>query len=157
VADVAGMVQERHALSDFRAPAAVLVLGGIHRARDLDPYGGADSMGDQLGAILRDGPEVGVHVIAWVDKPVSLGRRVDRSLLREFGIRLLFQMSKEDSYSLIDSEAAAQINETQAVLDDVDRGRTIKLRPFAVPRAEWLTDIAVQGNATTDKQGGKGQ
>jgi hypothetical protein len=157
LADVAGMVQERHTLSDFRAPATVLVLGGIHRARDLDPYGGPDSMGDQLGAILRDGPEVGVHVIAWVDKSVSLGRRLDRSLLREFGIRLLFQMSKEDSYSLIDSDAAAQINETQAVLDDVDRGRTIKLRPFAVPRAEWLMDIAAKAGTTADSQDGDKQ
>ena len=62
-----------------------------------------------LAAILRDGPPVGVYVLLWADTPTKLGRTVDRSGMREFALRILFQMGINDSSALIDSPAAARL------------------------------------------------
>jgi hypothetical protein len=136
------LVEERKATSDYRAPTRALVLAGLQRARDFEPFGPPDGPGELLATLLREGPEVGVHVIASVDKAASLSRRFDGGTLREFGVRLLYKMSKEDSFKLADSEAAARINSFQLVMDDADRGLAVKLRPFAPPGIDWLTDVA---------------
>ena len=61
-----------------------------------------------FATILRDGPPVGVHTIVWCDSLNNLNRTFDRQTLREFEIRVLFQMSANDSSTLIDIPAAEQ-------------------------------------------------
>jgi hypothetical protein len=68
----------QHRLDDERAsqPARVLLVHGLQRARDLrqeDAYSSpfsddpapAANPAQQFAAILRDGPEVGVHTLVW--------------------------------------------------------------------------------------------
>ena len=58
--------------------------------------------------ILRDGPPVGVHTLVWCDSVNNLNRTFDRQGLREFEIRILFQMSANDSSTLIDCPGRQQ-------------------------------------------------
>jgi hypothetical protein len=139
--ELAELIRERIELRDYASPARVCVIAALHRAREFD-VAADDSAADLLEEILRDGPEVGVHVVAWCEKPVSLSRRLSSSSIREFGIRILGPMSREDSFSLVDSDLAATIKTSQAVLDDHDRAITTRLRRFRIPSDSWMAKLA---------------
>ena len=137
--EIAELVRSRHELGDFRAEARLVVLAALHRARDFDASDYDAREPQLLETILRDGPDVGVHVAAWCDKAVSLERRLSRDSLREFGIRILGPLSTSDSRQLIDSDLAAQLHPSQAVLDDQDRAVTTRFRRFEMPPSAWVT------------------
>ena len=135
-------VSERHANSDYRAEPMVLALIGVHRARELDPDDyDDDSLLSKLRRIVKDGPEVGIHVIAWADRKASLDRRFDSATLREFGLRFLGRMSEDDSRSLADTEKAAAITPAQLVFDDFDKAVTVVARRLGFPGPEWIGDV----------------
>ncbi|MEN0013735.1 MAG: FtsK/SpoIIIE domain-containing protein, partial [Solirubrobacteraceae bacterium] len=126
-------IASRHETSDFRAPARVLVLSALHRARDFE-------IGEEaqlLDEILREGADVGVHVIVWVDKNVSLGRRLSSSAAREFGVRLVGPMSRDDAFALTESDAPSSLTGAQLVLDDHERATTVRLRRILRPAPDW--------------------
>ncbi|HSZ55959.1 MAG TPA: FtsK/SpoIIIE domain-containing protein, partial [Tepidisphaeraceae bacterium] len=97
----------------------------------------------QFADILRDGPGVGIHVLTWVDTVASLERTLDRSSMREFDHRILFQMSAADSSNLIDSPAANKLGFYRALAYSEEQGVMEKFRPYALPEAQWLKSIAV--------------
>jgi DNA segregation ATPase FtsK/SpoIIIE-like protein len=95
----------------------------------------------QFADILRDGPGVGIHVLSWVDTVASIERTLDRSSMREFDHRLLFQMSAADSSNLIDSPAANKLGFHRALAYSEEQGVMEKFRPYALPNVEWLTHV----------------
>lgn len=132
-----------------------LVIIGLHRARDLrvDEPGGKFTFGrgeerppdpqELFTTVLRDGPEVGVHVIAWCDSFSNVKRSVDRKMMGEFGIRIASAMSTEDSSSFIDDAAAARLDKPhRAIFFDEERpGYLEKFRPYAIPDQAWLVQV----------------
>ncbi|MEI6240810.1 MAG: FtsK/SpoIIIE domain-containing protein, partial [Planctomycetia bacterium] len=52
--------------------------------------------------VLKDGPTVGIHTLLWCDSLTNLMRTFERGTLKEFELRILFQMSGSDSSQLID-------------------------------------------------------
>ena len=58
--------------------------------------------------ILRDGPPIGVHTIIWCDSVNNMNRTLDRQGMKEFENRILFQMSANDSSTLIDTPGGKQ-------------------------------------------------
>ena len=134
--------------STDRAPRFLLVFG-VHRFRDLrkaeEDFGfgrkGAErepTPGERFDALLRDGPPVGIHVIVWCDSLTNLNRTFDRPQLREFALRVLFQMSATDSSTLMDSPAAAKLGRTRALLLTEEAERAEKFRPYGLPSPEWV-------------------
>ncbi len=152
IGEHASEVARRVAEDDVRAPAILLVLYGLHRARALDPEVTpdpfeTDSTGDMLTSIrqiLVNGPEVGVHVMAWADSVTSLARRLPRSLRREFGTVIAGSMSRDDSMELIDSDAASSLRPHQIAVYNDDAGTIQRGRSFSVPTAEWLDTVSSQ-------------
>src|SRR5437660_509855 len=76
--------------------------GCLYRFRDLrkeeDDFGfgrGEEKLSPpkQLASVLREGAGLGVHTVAWCDTHNNLTRCLDRQALREFEMRVLFQMS----------------------------------------------------------------
>jgi energy-coupling factor transporter ATP-binding protein EcfA2 len=133
--DLAREVEEREPSRNQTEPARILVLNGLGKARDLDPDDYSDEGQKLLAAvatILRDGPEVGIHTIMWADSVATVDSRLGRQE-REFGARVAFRMSGDDSMRLCDSDLATQLQEKEAVLIDIDRGTTVKFQPFAAP------------------------
>ncbi len=47
-----------------------------------------------LGNILREGPALGVHTLVWCDSVNNMNRAFDRQALREFEMRVLFQIER---------------------------------------------------------------
>jgi hypothetical protein len=136
--------------STDRSPVFVFVHGA-QRYRELrkeDDFGfgrrAADRAvpaADHLAAILRDGPTVNTHVVLWADTPTNLGRVVDRSGLREFGLRVLFQMGVNDSSALIDSPAASRLGRNRALYVTEETSQPEKFRPYGLPSQAWLATV----------------
>lgn len=130
-------------------PPWALLVHGLHRFRALrraeNEFDFSSSADDKappadrlLAEVLREGPAVGVHVVAWVDTAANLTRWMERSLLREFDARVLMQMSAADSSALIDAPTAASLGAGRALLFSEEAGVVEKFRPFALPGAAWL-------------------
>lgn len=142
------VVQDRLATDDLRAKPVLFVMNGLGRARDFEVNATGDAIPDDLDmlhtieTILRDGPEVGVHTIAWADSLTALNRRLPKSSIREFALRVAGPMSKEDSLAFIDSESASSLEQNEALFADEDWGKLHKLRPYAPPSVDWLEKLA---------------
>lgn len=151
LAQTATEVQRRHDEHVTDAPALYILIFGLQRYRMLRRQ---DDMGFSFGAedtppspdrlladILRDGPSVGVHVLAWCDSPNTLERIVDRQSMREFDQRVLFQMSAADSSNLIDSPEANRLGLYRALYCSEERGIREKFRPYMRPSTSWLDTV----------------
>jgi hypothetical protein len=154
-AELAEEVQRRQDTGDTDAPALYVVIHDLQRFRMLrksdDDFGfsrrGDDqpaSPGENLGTILREGPPLGVHVLVWCDTLNNLNRTLDRQAVKEFEVRVLFQMSANDSSSLIDSPAANRLGTHRALFASEEQGRLEKFRPYGRPTDEWLDRVGEQ-------------
>lgn len=146
---ISAEVDRRAAESDYESPAVYLTLFGIQRIRSLrssgDDFG--FSMSDEpetpkpdklLANILREGPALGVHVIAWCDTLANLERAQDRRAMREYDNRVLLQMSATDSTSLIDTPAAGKLGPNRALFYNEESATIEKFRPYAPPSSQTL-------------------
>src|SRR5207244_811532 len=79
-----------------------------------------------LAAILREGSNLGIHVIVGCDTLTNVARCFDRQAMREFSMRVLFQMSANDSSTLIDSPLASRLGPHRAYFHNEDEGRLEK-------------------------------
>ena len=98
----------------------------------------APNPAQQLATILREGPDVGIHTIVWCDTVTNLNRSLDRRALREFAMRVVFQMSAEDSANLIDTPAASKLGPYRALFYSEEEGRLEKFRPYSLPSEAWF-------------------
>jgi len=97
--------------------------------------------GKQFGEILKEGPPVGVHTLAWADTATAVDRTLDRGSLREFDNRVLFQMSANDSSNLVDSPAANKLGFHRALAYSEEQGVMEKFRPYALPNEAFLAKV----------------
>lgn len=123
---------------------------GLQHARDLrqeDDYSylsknkeepDTANISTQFDIILREGPDVGVHILTWCDTYTNFTRILDRRLLREFEKRIIFQMSSEDSTNLIDTPMANKLGQYRAFFFNEGEGQLEKFRPYGLPTQEWL-------------------
>ena len=140
----------------WEKPAIYLCIYGLQRARDLrqeesgfSTFSGAEEKppptpAQQFSTILREGPDLGVHTLVWCDTYTNLTRTLDRRALREFGMRVVFQMSAEDSANLIDTPAASKLGAYRAMFYSEDEGRLEKFRPYGIPEISWLEAVGRQ-------------
>jgi len=133
-------------------PALFLCIYGLQRYRALRKQEESFSFspGDeekkpqpdkQFADLLREGPALGIHTIAWCDTPAAIERTLDRSSLREFDHRVLFQMSANDSSNLIDSPLANKLGFYRALAYSEEQGVMEKFRPYALPEKTWLEQV----------------
>ena len=153
IAEMTEELQRRQATEKHDAPALFLFIYDLARFRDLrreddfmsHSFSGEPrppSVGSQFADILREGPAVGIHTIVWCDTLNNLNRAVDRQGIREFDLRVLFQMSNADSSNLIDTPAASKLGPNLAYFYNEEEGRLEKFRPYAWPTPEFI-ELAV--------------
>jgi hypothetical protein len=136
------------------APSIYFFIYGLQRYRALrkseDSFGGFGMGGDeekkadpgkQFSDLLREGPALGMHVVAWCDTPASVERTLDRTMMRELDNRVLFQMSANDSSNLIDSPNANKLGPNRALAYSEEQGVMEKFRPYGLPEKEWMQQI----------------
>ena len=134
-------------------PPLFLVIFNLGRFRDLrreeDDYSFSSydkdkptSSSKHLADILKNGPAVGVHTLIWCDTSNNLSRWLGRESQRELEIRVIFQMSANDSSNLIDSPAGGKLGPNRALLYLEEQGTLEKFRPYGLPSDEWLENVA---------------
>ena len=143
--DYATEVAQRVDQDTFNRSAMLLVLFGIHRARDLDSdLGSLDADHDLLEIleqVVRDGPEVGVHVWFWSDSVAGASRRLSSRVMREIGWRIAGKMSGDDSQSFVGSGQAAELRDSQLVMVNEDRDVATRMTAYSPPTREWLREL----------------
>ena len=98
----------------------------------------------RFGEIILEGGGNGVHLLVSVDTYNNLARWVNRKALSEFEMRVLFQMSANDSANLIDSQAASNLGLHRALLYNEHEGTLETFRPYALPESDWIEEIGGQ-------------
>lgn len=94
--------------------------------------------GQQLTSMVCEGSSLGLHLIASIDTFNNVNRFLSRKALSEIEMRVVFQMSANDSASLIDSPKAGGLGLHRALLYNEQQGTLETFRPYAMPNAEWI-------------------
>jgi DNA segregation ATPase FtsK/SpoIIIE-like protein len=165
IVEIGEELARRQADDQAEYPSIYLTIFDLGRFRDLrksDDDFGFSSRGSEdekpkpskiLTDILREGPNFGIHVIAWCDTVGNLNRTFERQVAGEFELRILFQMSINDSSALIDSPAAGRLGENRALYFNEEQGKTEKFRPYGLPDQEWLDRARDQLHAKPKPKG----
>ncbi len=96
-----------------------------------EPASGGASPGKVFLDLVSDGAAAGIHLIAGVDTWNNAGRWIPRKAMADFQMRVLYQMSANDSAALIDSPAAGNLGLHRALLYDESMGTVETFRPYA--------------------------
>jgi DNA segregation ATPase FtsK/SpoIIIE, S-DNA-T family len=151
----AGLAEEvkrrQEAASDDQVPTYIMIYD-VQRFRDLrksdDDFGFSRYDEDKpappsklFSDVLRDGPPVGIHTMIWCDSVNNMNRTLDRQGMKEFENRILFQMSSNDSSTMIDNPAAAKLGENRALYFSEEENRIEKFRPYGLPESVWLERV----------------
>ena len=98
----------------------------------------------QLNDIICEGAALGIHLIASIDSYNNIGRTLSRKALSEFEMRVLFQMSSNDSAALVDSSKGAALGMHRALFYNEHEGYLETFRPYALPGQQWLSEACGQ-------------
>ena len=130
LADLAAEVERRLEGQVVGGPDLYLVLADLGRFRNLrridefdlaatrDPLNASTA----LETILREGPPLGVYVLAWCDGLNSLNRLFSRATQHEFAAKVALQMSTTDSVQLLDTPQASRLGPHRALFMDEQQG-----------------------------------
>jgi len=150
--DLAAEVQRRLDEQILDAESVFVVIRDLARFREIrrneNDFGFSMSgeqeatPAQQLVTILRDGPTVGIHAVIWCDSLTNLQRTFERGTLKEFELRVLFQMSGTDSSQLVENPAAGRLGEQRALFVQEETGTLEKFRPYQFPSDKWLTNFS---------------
>ena len=133
-------------------PTVIFAIFGLQRARDfrqIDDFG-FSSYSDEpskpsptkmLAEILKDGPEMGIHLIVWCDALRNINNVFERRSISEFDTKVVMQMTMEDSSNLIDTPVAGRLGLNRAYLYSEEYGTLEKFRPYAPPSNNWLSSF----------------
>jgi hypothetical protein len=81
-----------------------------------------------------------MHVLAAVDAYSNVTRYISRKGISEFEMRVVFQMSANDSASLIDSPRASGLGLHRALFFNEREGSLETFRPYALPGKTWVEE-----------------
>ncbi len=154
LAEIAAELASRQEHAQEYGPPIYLFLYNLSRFRDLrreDEFsfsslddGKPASPAKQFQNILREGPALGIHTLVWCDTYSNVSRFLDRQGLRDFEMRVLFQMNATDSSNLMDNPDACRLGIYTAIFYDEGRGRMEKFRPYGLPSNDWLASVKKQ-------------
>lgn len=148
IAEVHSEMKRRGEGGSAGDPPVFLLVHSLQKFRKLRyeedfSFGGDESPkpGSQLNDIINEGPPLGIHLITSIDTLNNIQRCLSRKALSELGMRVLFQMSANDSASLIDSPKAGSLGLNRALFYSEHESRSEVFRPFALPGLEWVAQI----------------
>lgn len=133
------------------SPAVFVVVFGLQSFKKLRPedefrFSAEDDDAESgkpaaaFDRIVREGGGLGIRVIATADTYNNLQRFLNRKALSEFEMRVLLQMSANDSAALIDSTRANQLGLHRALFCHERKGWLETFRPYAIPKSDWLAE-----------------
>lgn len=92
-----------------------------------------------MNTLITEGARLGFHVILACDSYNNVNRYLSRKAQSEFEMRVLFQMSANDSASLIDNPKASMLGLHRALFYNAQQGHLETFRPYALPPVDWIS------------------
>jgi hypothetical protein len=135
------------------APAVFVFIHGLQKFKKLRHEDDFDfsmsaettaNAGAQLTTLICEGSSLGLHLVASIDTFNNVNRFLSRKALSEIEMRVVFQMSANDSASLIDSPKAGGLGLHRALLYNEQQGTLETFRPYAMPNADWIKEAGEQ-------------
>ena len=108
--------------------------------------------GAQFDELIREGSAYGMHLLVTVDAYSNVTRYISRKGISEFEMRVVFQMSANDSASLIDSPRASNLGLHRALFFNEREGTLETFRPYAMPEHGWVEEEVGKKVGTKGKQ-----
>ncbi len=153
LAELAAELESRGPSSGRDAPEVFLIVHDLQRFKALRPddefrfsmdddANAAATPPQAFAALLGEGGPVGMHVLTATDTWNNVSRWIPRKLMAEFEMRVLFQMSANDSSNLIDSPAATTLGLHRALFYNEHQGTLETFRPYAMPDERWVEEIS---------------
>lgn len=141
--------KRRRQTNENTSPAIFLIVIGLQSFKKLRPQDEfalpihaddtqSEKTATTFNQIIHDGGKLGIRTIATTDTYNNLQKSLNRNTLPEFEMRILLQMSANDSASLIDSTQANQLGLHRALLCHERKGWQETFRPYALPKSDWL-------------------
>jgi hypothetical protein len=151
--ELAGEMKQRSEAPDAEAaPPVFLFIHGIQKYSKLrfeEDFGFSAADSDAppnpaavLNNLVCEGTRLGFHVIATCDTYNNVNRYLSRKAFSEFEMRVLFQMSANDSASLIDNPKASMLGLHRALFYNAQEGYLETFRPYSLPSREWVEQAA---------------
>ena len=150
ISELATELDRRNENPSGDAPTHFLLVHGLQQNKklrfdeeasfSLDPATSAGNPGLLFNKLITEGASQGIHVIATCDTYNNVMRMLSRKALSEFEMRVVFQMSANDSASLIESPAANNLGLHRAILHNGQQGWMETFRPYALPEEAWLAE-----------------
>ena len=144
----------KRSAGETEGPEIFVVIHGLQRFKKLrqeddflfsmDDGPSGPNPAKVLADLASEGGAAGIHLIAGVDTWNNVSRWLPRKVMAEFEMRVLFQMSANDSANLIDSPAAGNLGLHRALLYNDAHGTTETFRPYAEPEGGWWERTAGQ-------------
>lgn len=141
MADLEAELTSRLGNPDAAHPPLVVFILNLSKFREFRreedySFGGSEGQTSKPDAILAkalsDGPGVGIHICIWSDSVATLSRWLSRGSLRDIELRVLGQMSANDSNQLIDNNQANRLDRNVMLVHDDADGKATKFRPFTL-------------------------
>jgi hypothetical protein len=158
---IAAELKERMSTGAQGAPPLFVFVNGLQKFKKLrheedfsfsagDSDGAADP-GAQFDELIREGSAYGIHLLVSVDAYSNVTRFISRKGISEFETRVVFQMSANDSASLIDSPRGSSLGLHRALFFNEREGTLETFRPYALPANGWVEEavgkVAGRGRA----------
>jgi len=143
-------MKRRESATSKNEPPVFIFINGLQKFKKLRydeelAYSFDDSSKESnpaliLNEIITEGPPLGIHLIVAIDSYNNIGRTLSRKALSEFEMRILFQMSANDSAALIDSTKASSIGMHRALFYSEQEGYLETFRPYYMPSDSWIQE-----------------
>ncbi|MEC7357650.1 MAG: FtsK/SpoIIIE domain-containing protein [Verrucomicrobiota bacterium] len=143
-------IKRRESSTNKNEPPVFIFINGLQKFKKLRydeelAYSFDDSSKEGnpaliLNEIITEGPPLGIHLIVAIDSYNNIGRTLSRKALSEFEMRILFQMSANDSAALIDSTKASSIGMHRALFYSEQEGYLETFRPYHLPSDSWIQE-----------------
>jgi S-DNA-T family DNA segregation ATPase FtsK/SpoIIIE len=148
--DIATELKTRMTSGAYGAGPVFVFVNGLHKFKKLRheedfsfsmSEGGADAdPGAQFDELICEGSAYGIHLLVTVDAYSNVTRFISRKGISEFEMRVVFQMSANDSASLIDSPRGSGLGLHRALFFNEREGVLETFRPYALPGKAWIEE-----------------
>ena len=161
--EISKELKQRMANGAFGLGPIFVFVNGLHKFKKLrkdDDFSfsmsegnGESDPGAQFDELVREGSAVGIHLLVTIDSYNNAARFISRKSTSEFEMRVVFQMSANDSASLIDSPRASGLGLHRALFFNEREGSLVTFRPYALPSRAWLEEVVSNAKSFRETAG----
>jgi DNA segregation ATPase FtsK/SpoIIIE, S-DNA-T family len=134
-------------------PRRFFLVAGLHRWQEAlaeSDYGRPGETSLQLTRLAAQGPDAGIHTVAWADSYSTAERALRRAGIGHFGLRAVLRVSSPaESDSLLGVSAAAALDDDRALYREMEWPieQVEKFKPYSIASLRGFAQTAFRSPA----------